>query len=1196
MKLSLRSKLLLPILPLLAVLAFLLLTALLPYQGIKADISDLRLDVSKTVALGDLGIALSRQMTEYFKLIASGGAEDKFQEALNNTQQSLARLKKEMAMHTGSEQDAEAGHALEEIAGQYAELNHLCQTGLELAKSDQRDKALDLIKTKIEPLLEDSLRIKFEQLSAKNGVEFDEDLAHLRGHSDNLITFSRSDLQSNIKNMKGHIRDTLLVFTLARNFSRQMEEYYFLILAQSGGVDEIETARKAAFQVLQSWKINEGGGVGQRDTANKDLEDVENVERDLIKLNQLADPIPGLARQGKTAQALHVLADEVEPLAHGQLANILGESVRHEGNALAESLDNVNKSSSRMQFGLGVFSLLALVIGLGAPWILSRTIISPILELKKAASEVGSGALDTKVSVSSRSELSQLATTFNQMTEALKESRDSLNEANHELEQKVSDRTVALKDSNERLQAELVERKLTEAALRDSEKRYRDIFENAVEGIFQTSPDGGFITANPALARMLGFETPEELIRARDLDGTYYVHAERRVEFKRLLDQHGTVRGFEFEAYRKDGSKIWMSDNVRAVRDASGKLLYYEGTVEDITERKRAEEALRDAERKYRDIYENAVEGIFQIKPGGAYISANPALARMLGFDSTEELISKRSDPAKRRYIDPQRRDEYLRLLAEEGVLRDFEYQDYRKDGSMTWLSDNVRAVRDSEGVLLYCEGTTQDITSRKRVEMALRESEERFRAQYQNMPLPTYTWQSVGGDLVLVEYNHAAEEYTRGRIADLIGKTATELYADSPEVMNYLRRCYLEQTVFSQEVLYRLRTLGEEKYLRVSCAYVAPDLVMVHTDDITERKQAEAALRESEDRYRELFENAKDAIYVHDLSGTYTSVNRAAERLSGYPRGEILGKHFWDFLAPEYRKQVRENLCKKLKETGETNYEVEIINKDGARVPVEVSSRLIYEEGVAVGVQGSARDITERKRAQQALLTYSRRLIAAQEAERGRIARELHDQIGQMLTALKLNLHAIQSARDGREASILIEDNFKMLEEALEQVRDLSVDLRPLLLDDFGLVTALRWYVEQQASRAGVRAEFTGDSLDPDVRFSRELETACFRIAQEALTNVTRHAQAKRVRVRLSRNRDNLVLQIEDDGVGFDIEALQGHTLASATLGLRGMEERAHAVGGRIKINSATRKGTQVFVELPIAMPNGRKPPPQIG
>ena len=739
----------------------------------------------------------------------------------------------------------------------------------------------------------------------------------------------------------------------------------------------------------------------------------------------------------------------------------------------------------------------------------------------------------------------------------------------------------------------LGERERAENARREAERKYRDIFENAVEGIFQTSPDGGFITANSALARMLGFASPEELIRAREIDGTYYVHPEHRVEFKRLLDQHDTVRAFEFEAYRKDRTKIWMSDNVRAVRDASGKLLYYEGTTEDITERKRAEDARREAKQKYRDIFENAVEGIFQTTADGRTVTANPALARMLGFASPAELIASRTNIGEQGYVQPARRDEFKRLLDQHDRVQGFEFECYRKDGTKIWMSDNVRAVRDPSGMLLYYEGTVEDITERKRAEEALRGSEERYRDLVENSHELICTHDLDG---LVLSANSAAAAAVGYDLDEFVGKkTIHDLLA--PEVNaqfdRYMARLRKEGTT-SGIMLVQTRS-GErriwEYYNSLRTEGVATPIVRGMARDITEQRRAEVALRESEERYRELFENDKDAIYVHDLNGVYTSVNRAAESLSGYSREEIIGKHFRDFVSPEYLRQVGESFGKKLEETGETNYEAEIINRAGVRVPVEVSSRLIYENGVAVGVQGCVRDITERKRAQQALLTYSRRLLEAQEAERGRIARELHDQVGQMLTALKLNLHAILGAGDAGEARPLIEDNLKMLDEALEQVRDLSVDLRPLLLDDLGLVTALRWFVDHQAQRKGVRAEFTSDSLDPDLRFSSELETACFRIAQEALTNVARHARAKTVTVRLSRNRDYLILLVEDDGVGFDIEALKGQALANATLGLRGMQERAHAVGGRVKIDSATDLGTQVFVELPIAMPKRREP-----
>ena len=136
---------------------------------------------------------------------------------------------------------------------------------------------------------------------------------------------------------------------------------------------------------------------------------------------------------------------------------------------------------------------------------------------------------------------------------------------------------------------------------------------------------------------------------------------------------------------------------------------------------------------------------------------------------------------------------------------------------------------------------------------------------------------------------------------------------------------------------------------------------------DITERRRAEEALRESEERYRELFENAKDAIYVHDLSGRYVSVNRATEALSGYRREEIIGRHFSNFVAPTHLKNARENLCRKLDDARETAYEVDIVTRDRRRVPVEIVSRLIYENGIPVGIQGTARDITERRRAQEA-------------------------------------------------------------------------------------------------------------------------------------------------------------------------------------------------------------------------------------
>ncbi|HYV13539.1 MAG TPA: PAS domain S-box protein [Pyrinomonadaceae bacterium] len=351
----------------------------------------------------------------------------------------------------------------------------------------------------------------------------------------------------------------------------------------------------------------------------------------------------------------------------------------------------------------------------------------------------------------------------------------------------------------------------------------------------------------------------------------------------------------------------------------------------------------------------------------------------------------------------------------------------------------------------------------------------------------------------------------------------------------------------------------------------------------IAERKRAETALRESEERYRELFENAKDAIYVHDLEGTYLSINRAAETLSGYSREEIVGHNFKEFVAPEHAKYGRDSFWKKLAQQGETTYEVDVIAKDGRRVPIEVSSRVIYENGKVVGVQGMARDITERKRAQDALQMFSRQLIEAQEEERRRIARELHDQIGQILTAVKMNLHSVQQVCQESEAGSYVKDNIEAVDEALRLVRDLSVELRPPILDDLGLTTALQWYVDRYTKRTGLSVDVVIDLPNENERFSRELETACFRIAQEALINVVRHAKATRVVVRLARDNDVLLLTVKDNGAGFDVERLRKRAPRVATLGLISMQERAHAAGGRVEIESSPASGTEVRFSLPL-------------
>jgi len=228
---------------------------------------------------------------------------------------------------------------------------------------------------------------------------------------------------------------------------------------------------------------------------------------------------------------------------------------------------------------------------------------------------------------------------------------------------------------------------------------------------------------------------------------------------------------------------------------------------------------------------------------------------------------------------------------------------------------------------------------------------------------------------------------------------------------------------------------------------------------------------------------------------------------------------------------------------------------------------------------------VAERQQAEEALQILSRQLLEAQENERRHIARELHDEIGQALTAVKINLQAAQRTPDTLAA--YLEDSISIVDRTLQQVRTLSLDLRPALLDDLGLVVALRWYVDRQAQRTGFTAQFVADALKTRPR--PDIETACFRVAQEALTNVVRHARAQQVRVELHQRDTELHLLIRDDGKGFDVRTAQERAAQGASMGLLGMQERVWLVGGQIAIESAPAGGTEIRVRFPLQ--NSRQP-----
>jgi PAS domain S-box-containing protein len=736
---------------------------------------------------------------------------------------------------------------------------------------------------------------------------------------------------------------------------------------------------------------------------------------------------------------------------------------------------------------------------------------------------------------------------------------------------------------------QFTERKQIEKELRESEERYRDLVENSRELICTHDLNGVILSANRTASEVLGYDL-------KDCCG--------KKNYRDLLVPE--VRD-QFDDYlariRRDG----VASGLTLVQTSSGdrRLLEYHNTVRtegvatpivrgmarDITEQRRTEEAMSGLRRELELTMCSMEEGVHRVDLKGNIVFENPVAARMLGW-GVAELLGKpahltmhhtRQDgtpyPTEECPIYATFRDGITRQVADEVF--------WRRDGTSFPVEYMTAPMRNDRNEIVATVVTFRDTTERKRAEAALRESEQEQRLF--NLATNDMFWKwDFATDRVARSISfERAFGYSEHEITPLIGWWEERLHPDDQERVLTAFQTALKRGDKTCSYEYHFRR-HDGSYATISDrAYIVRDengkavRAMGAMTDITERKRAEKSLRESEERYRELFENAKDAIYVHDLGGRYTSINRAAEKLSGFTREEILGKHFSNFVSPRDLKHVRINLCRKLDEENETIYEVDLVTRTGQRVPVEVSSRLIYESGVAVGIQGTARDITDRKRAQEALRIFSQRLIQVQEAERENIARELHDEIGQVLTAVKINLQSVQHTCQTADCVPRLDESIGIVDEALGRVRELSIELRPSLLDDLGLTAALRWYVDRYAQRTGIIAEVLS-SFDEDGRLPRELETACFRIAQEALTNVARHAQAGSVSVQLERSRERMLLTVMDDGVGFDIDKLRKSASAASALGLRGMEERALAVGGHIEIDSGLERGTRVRATFP--------------
>jgi PAS domain S-box-containing protein len=361
----------------------------------------------------------------------------------------------------------------------------------------------------------------------------------------------------------------------------------------------------------------------------------------------------------------------------------------------------------------------------------------------------------------------------------------------------------------------------------------------------------------------------------------------------------------------------------------------------------------------------------------------------------------------------------------------------------------------------------------------------------------------------------------------------------------------------------------------------------------VTELERALEELRQSEERFRLFVEGVKDyAIFMLDAGGHVMSWNAGAERIKGYRRDEILGSHFSVFYPSEDVQSGKPHRALETA-TAEGRYEDEgwRIRKDGSRFYANVIITCIRDsEGKLQGFSKVTRDITERKRSEDAVRELSARLLRTRDEERRRLARELHDSTAQTLSALSLNLALIKELVDlggSPKASKAHAESVELAKAASQEIRTLSYLLHPPMLDEAGLLSALRWYVDGFVQRTGVSVELEVPSeLE---RLSTELETALFRIVQECLSNIHRHSGSTTASLRMLKDAGQITLEVADEGVGLPSGAV-GRNGAPVTtgVGIRGMYERVRQLGGRLELKPGN-PGTRIIAIVPVRNGMGR-------
>ena len=734
--------------------------------------------------------------------------------------------------------------------------------------------------------------------------------------------------------------------------------------------------------------------------------------------------------------------------------------------------------------------------------------------------------------------------------------------------------------------AQGIMRKRAEEALRREKENFRHSLDESPLGVRIVTADGDTLYANQAILDFYGYDSLEEL-RKTPLKARYAPESYAEFQKRKEQRQRGDLSTSEYgiSIVRKNGEVLHLHVHRKQVLWDGAKqfLVIYQ----NITERRQAEIQIQFQA----NLLANVSDAILATDRQFNIQYWNTAAEKQYGWTSAEVLGRHFM-----KFIQPQYIGDSRKTVMQKIVQKGFwtgELLHNRSDGTLFPVHVTISEVRNAEGEIIGHVAVNRDITERKLAEQASRRSAE-------SLALLGHTIRSIG-ECVSVTDTENKILFVNDAFSRTYGYTPDELIGKSISVVRSPRtQPPTDEVLYStcqggwQGELVNRKKDGTEFPIALSTSIVRNEeghvLALVGIAlDITERKRAEDKLRESEERFRTLVESQGEGIGIVDAQECFVFANPAAETILGVPRGSLIGRSLVEFVKSE-QWEIIEDQTNVRREGKGSVYELEIVRADGETRYLLVTANPRIQDERYSGAFAVFADITERKQAEEELRKSHEELRALTghlhesiEEERTRIAREIHDEIGQLLTATKMGLVALKrtlSEPQGIEKTKLVEEIqsiMAILDTGTAAIRRIIRDLRPEVLDTMGLSESIEWQAREFQRHTGIRTVVQLPRKVVSVDQPRA--TALFRVCQEALTNVTRHSNASEVKINLSVKGRSVVLEMIDNGKGATTEELNSPT----AFGILSIRERIASFSGKAEISSKPGKGTIVHVEMPL-------------